>query len=190
MGTAEDLQAWVDQQYASQIASLEAWWDSSTHHGCFCGAGARCDTPVDGLDQLCQQHDNDYGAVGMSADAMWTADGFVATRDADYRLASNAASATTDATDYQQNLIWLFTTRYQIADGIIWYRQRLQEIEDAKRRFQEWLLSANTLSPEEAQAQLAQWEGYLEGQGVDRAETAAMVADAGFSPGTGDTQIA
>lgn len=186
-----DLQTYVDQTYASQIASLRQWWDSTTHHGCFCGAGARCDTPVDGLDQLCQQHDTDYGAAGVSADTMWTADGFVASRNADYALSTAAGSATTTATEYQQGLIWLFSTRYQIADGIIWYRQRLQELEEAKRRFRDWLLSASTLSPEEQRTQLAQWEGYLEGEGVQRWEVDAVVAETGFRPqGDAGTQIA
>jgi hypothetical protein len=186
MGMAEDLQAWCDQQYQSQVSQLQSWWNSGTHHGCFCGAGAQCDQPVDDLDQLCKQHDDDYGAVGASADTMWTAEGFVRTRDADYALASRAGSAATTNTEFRDRLVWLFSSRYEIADGIIWYRQRLQELEEVRRRFQEWLLSASSLPAAQQHQELEQWMTYLEGQGVDRYESQAMVAASGFTPADSD----
>ncbi|HEX9259372.1 MAG TPA: hypothetical protein VF855_07525 [Acidimicrobiales bacterium] len=181
MGVTEDLEAWFTAQYAGTVASAKQWYDSTTHHGSFCGAGTRGDTAVDGLDSCCAQHDANYGAVGASADDMWSADALARTRDADQALVDCAGGADTTDPDYRDNLIWLFSTRVTLADAVLWYRARLEELD----RMRQWLLS-DASSPEEPSDETrqgyAEWTRHLEGQDISRDEIEAVVREVGRDP--------
>jgi hypothetical protein len=162
MGWTEDLQAVFEQQYADAVAELRAWWDGNVHHGCFCGAGSRCDAPVDGLDVCCQQHDTDYSAVGQSADTMWTVDGFIDCQHADSALAACAAGADLKADDphsspdvegFRDHLIWLFSTRASIGAAMHAWRDRVKAVEDAWDVFTGYLTSqADSINAADPQA--------------------------------------
>ena len=69
---------------------MQAWWDGATKHGCWCGAGNRCEETKDGLDGCCKAHDLGYGAAGISADEMWDTNGFIQGKAADQALVACA----------------------------------------------------------------------------------------------------
>lgn len=185
MGVIDRVTTWAEQQYAATIASLRSWYDSGTHHGCFCGAGTLCAEPIDDLDRCCQQHDTDYGAAGVSADTMWEIpNGFVNARNADAALVACASGAATTNTEYQQNLIWLFGTRVEIADAMSAWLRTAQEIEDGLNRFRDWLgstVSSAGADSTEVQEGVAQYAANLTAQGAAPEEVAAVAAEHGAS---------
>jgi hypothetical protein len=153
MGALDDLQQIFQAEYAGQLSSWESWWNSNTKHGCFCGAGSQCDAPIDGLDSCCAQHDTDYGAVGVSADTMWSIEGIIATRHADRALASCAGSADVaaagtdhanpDPESYRGHLITLFNFRADVGDNLAALYDRYEQLHRAISDFGAYLLSSN-----------------------------------------------
>jgi hypothetical protein len=180
MSIDEQVEGYLARAWGGVIARLKAWYDETTHHGCFCGAGERGTAPIDELDACCQQHDLDYGSAGISADTMWSsADSFVVGRAADEALVRGAESAQTDNDVYRQGLIWLFDSRVEIADSILWYRQRLEQ-------FRDWLdaardrIAAEGTVPGDVAAEYAQYVAFLEGEGFESSDLVAAVTDAGL----------
>jgi hypothetical protein len=152
MGALDDLQTMFQSEYAAQLSSWESWWNSNTKHGCFCGAGSQCDSPIDGLDVCCSQHDEDYSAVGVSSDTMWSLDGIIATRHADRALAACAAGAdiklddphsNPNAEEYRPHLISLFNFRADVGDRLAALQERYEQIHRAIHDFGSYLLSSN-----------------------------------------------
>lgn len=182
MGAIERVRQWVAEQYESTINDLRAWYDNATHHGCFCGAGTRCHEAVDALDTCCSAHDAGYASAGISADVMWEVpDGWVKAIAADRALVACAQSAATDNTDYQHQLIWLFSTRVTIAETMAAWIHRAQEIEDGFHRLRDWLLSANTADLEQG---VAAYTATLTELGASHDEVAALVQE--HAPAGGD----
>jgi Phospholipase A2 len=183
MSIDAQVEGYVARAWGGVIARLKAWYDDTTHHGCFCGAGQRGTEPIDELDACCQRHDQDYEDAGISADTMWsTADAFVAGRAADEALVRCAESAQTDNDVYRQGLIWLFDSRVEIADSILWYRQRLEQFRDWLDAARERILAEGGVPPDIA-AEYAQYVAYLEGEGFESHDLVVAVADAGLDPG-------
>jgi hypothetical protein len=134
MGIREDLQ--------DHVETLKTEWDEFSYlrHGCFCGDGDDLDPDadpaqpwIDELDEACQQHDVDYGAVGYSFPWNFTPNGLIETAQADRDLADRAANATLrtdhpkshpDAEGFRQRLISLFSLK-------AWFGEQLKAARDA-----------------------------------------------------------
>jgi hypothetical protein len=182
MSIEEQVEAYVARAWGGVIAQLKAWYDETTHHGCFCGGGQRGTEPIDELDACCQQHDQDYGTAGIAAATMWsTADAFVAGRAADEALVRCAESAQTDNDVYRQGLIWIFDSRVEIADSILWYRQRLEQFRDWLDAARDRIYAEGTV-PGDVAAEYAQYVAYLQGEGFESQDLVAAVTDAGIDP--------
>lgn len=182
MGVAERVQQWFHDAYGTVAAELRAQWDSMTTHGCWCGAGNRCEETSDGLDGCCKQHDHSYESAGISADLMWSAEGFVRGKDADTALVACAASNETTDSGYRDRLLALFNTRLHIAGVIEGWYEAARQAEEGVEGFRRWLRQHATLSQVD-RAELQQYEEYLGGLGVGADEVQAVVADAGLPPG-------
>jgi hypothetical protein len=190
----EQVDAYIARAWSHVIEELRAWYDNTTHHGCFCGAGQRGTEPVDGLDTCCQTHDNEYATAGISADSMWwPPDSYVAGRQADLNLVNCATSAVTENDVYRERLIWLFSRRVDIADSVLWYRDRLKQFNDWLQSVTPRLLADGSVPPDVA-AEYAQYVAYLEGEGIEHEDLTVAVADAGLdaaaldaAAGTGGT---
>jgi hypothetical protein len=92
-----------------------------------------------------------------------------------------ANSATTTDPDYRDNLIWLFSTRVTMADAVLWYRGRLEDID----RLRQWLLSDASSADEpseETRQGYAQWASYLRDQEISTDEIEAVVRETGRDP--------
>jgi Phospholipase A2 len=179
MGVQQQLDAYLQRIYGSTIGSWRAWYEANTHHGCFCGAGARCSEPVDGLDRCCAAHDAGYDAQGIAAEVMWTADGFVLGRQADVDLVVCAQSTDTTAEEFRQHLIQLFSWRVGVADALLWYRAKLEE-------FSRWLDGALSANDPAAVDGYAWWvDSFGSEAGIDATEVAAITRDLGHEPPTG-----
>ena len=50
MGVEERIEQWFSGAYATIASELRAQWDSMTTHGCWCGAGNRCQEESDELE--------------------------------------------------------------------------------------------------------------------------------------------
>jgi len=178
----EQVDAYVARAWGHVIEELRQWYDTTTHHGCFCGAGERGTEPVDELDTCCQTHDKEYGDAGINADTMWwPPDSYVAGRQADLNLVNCAQSAATDNDVYQERLIWLFSRRVDIADAVLWYRDRLKRFGDWLESIRPRILADGTV-PADVAAEYAQYVAYLEGEGIEADDLAVAVADAGLDP--------
>ena len=180
----EQVDAYVARAWGHVIEELREWYETTTHHGCFCGAGQRGTEPVDELDTCCQTHDEEYGAAGIAADSMWwPPDSYVLGRQADLNLVNCAQAAATENDVYRDRLIWLFSRRVDIADAVLWYQDRLE-------RFRDWLESvrprilAEGVVPADVAAEYAEYVAYLEGEGIEGGDLAVAVADAGLDPST------
>lgn len=193
MGWREDLQAAFEAQYRSTVNELKAWFDSNTRHGCFCGAGADCTTPIDGLDQCCAQHDADYGSLGYSFETMWSLEALIDTRFADEALARCAAGATLadpgtehaneDPETYRGRLIWLFETRASIGETLHTWRERFRALQN----FRDWLLSSSQqlqYGDPDAVSGTQQHIDHLRALGVDEYEIRTEIAAVGIDPNT------
>ncbi len=177
MGAIERVKAWVDGQYSSTIGSLRSFWDEHTHHGCFCGAGTRCHDAVDELDRCCAQHDAGYQDAGMSADLMWQVpDGFTKTLAADTKLVECAGRASTWNTEYQHQLIYVFSTRVQISSAISEWLRMAHEAEKRLNRLRDWLTNA-VAQGDAIDEGVASHTTELASLGVSGDEVAAIVAE-------------
>ena len=184
MGAIERVQQWVHDQYSSAISELKSWYDEATHHGCFCGAGTRCQDAVDALDSCCAAHDAGYTAAGISADVMWEVpNGWVLAIRADSDLVACAGGAHTDNTGYQQQLIWLFSRRVEIASVMQTWIERAEEIERGFDRLRDWLLSAAPTGTELTEGVAAHTASLTE-MGAAHDEVAALVTEHAPTDGT------
>ena len=189
MGAIERVRKWFEDQYRAQVAEMEAWWDGATKHGCWCGAGNRCEEEQDGLDGCCHAHDLAYGAAGISADEMWDVNGFIRGKSADQALVDCAGGSDTTDAQYQSHLIALFSTRIQIAEVLESWMEQAARIEEEIDSFRKWLREhAPTLRADASEVQ--QYRDYLGGLGADAEEIDAEIASAGSGDGGGDTALA
>src|SRR5262245_22820233 len=134
----------IQEDLRSQIDTLRSEWEALNYlrHGCFCGEGEDADAGreppwIDGLDECCKRHDDDYGALGHSRATMFTIAGMIDTIEADRRLAECAASADVvsddpkshpDAEGFRQRLIYFFELK-------AWFGEQFKALQDAN----EWL---------------------------------------------------
>lgn len=180
MSIDEQLEAYLYRVWGEVIDQLRQWYDDATHHGCFCGAGQRGTEPVDELDGCCQRHDQEYQEAGIAAETMWSSpDAFVAGRQADVNLVNCASAAATDADVYREALIGLFSRRVDIADAVLWYRDRLEKFRGWLGAARERLLADGTVPPDIA-AEYAQYVAYLEAEGIEGGDLVAAVEDTGL----------
>ena len=169
-GTGFDAGMGIHDDLRQHIDGMKTEWAelSNLRHGCLCGEGSQGTVPIDGLDRCCEQHDADYGAVGHSADTMFTIDGLIKTAPADRALAACAGSADIvtdhefshpDPEGFRQRLIALFDLRAwfgeQLAaaqaagefmgdiyqDASTWVDDVIDGAADAIEAFKEWLRS-------------------------------------------------
>jgi hypothetical protein len=180
MGAADRVRKWFEDQYRAQVADLEAWWNENTQHGCWCGAGNRCEEEQDGLDSCCKAHDNGYGDAGISADAMWDVNGFIRGKVADQALVACARSSDTTDPDYQSRLIALFQTRVEIAEVLETWFAAAERIEQEVDGFRRWLEeNASRLTADASDVQ--QYREYLGGLGADTEEIESEIRSASLS---------
>jgi hypothetical protein len=190
MGALERVRKWFEDQYDAQVAEMQAWWDGATKHGCFCGAGNRCDEPEDGLDGCCQAHDAAYGAANISADAMWDVNGFIAGKAADIALIECAGSNDSTDAEYQAHLIAMFSARVQIADVLETWTKQARQIEEEIDSFRRWL-SEHAPSLRADASDVQQYREYLGGLGAESDEIESEIASASLSgDGGGGTALA
>ena len=183
MGVADRVRKWFQDQYDQQCADLRAWWDGATKHGCWCGAGNRCEETKDGLDGCCKAHDLGYGSAGISAEEMWDVNGFIAGKSADQALVDCAGSSDSTDPEYQSQLISLFTARIQIAEVLETWLEQAQKIEDEIDSFRRWLgENASRLTADASDVQ--QYRDYLGGLGAETQEIESEIAAAPL-PGDG-----
>ncbi len=168
MSIQGQIQQWVRAQHGTALGDAQTWWRDATHHGCFCGAGSDCNTPVDGLDECCKAHDEAYGNVGLNANNMWDfPDGFTKARQADADLVACAGSAQTNETVYKEALVKTFEARVMIADAILRWQA-----------FERWLLAeAPQQTPDQRRQSWATLAGDLTSIGVTNDELYAAMAD-------------
>jgi len=189
-----DLTEWMQQHYGATVADLSGWWANQTRHGCFCGAGTRCQEAIDGLDRLCAAHDDAYRAVGVSGDDlafMFSCEGLMLTVEADTALATGAESAdlkaddphsAPDVEDYRRNLVWLFSTRATIGATL----RRVRDAIEGFRKFladgaSQWIL-ADAATPESVVTGFRQHVAYLESLGVGSEQAAGVAQEFGVDP--------
>lgn len=189
MGAVERVRKWFEDQYRAQVADLEAWWNGATQHGCWCGAGNRCEEEQDGLDSCCKAHDNAYGDAGISADAMWDVNGFIAGKGADQALVACAGSSDTTDPDYQSQLIGLFSARVEIAQVLETWFETAARIEEEVDSFRRWLQeNAGRLTADASDVQ--QYREYLGGLGADSEEVESEISAQLTGDGGGGTALA
>jgi hypothetical protein len=184
MSIEAQVETYIARAWGHVIDELRQWWESTIHHGCFCGPGGQRGEVVDELDGCCQVHDEEYGQAGISADTMWwPPDAYVAGRQADANLVACAQNAATDNDIYRDRLIWLFSRRIDIADAVVWYRARLEEFRDWLGSIRERVVAEGGLPPDLA-ADYEQYVAYLTAEGMESDDLVAAIDDAGLDPGT------
>jgi hypothetical protein len=105
--TLAQWEDWLQQQFGGEIARLKSMFEEH-RYGCWCGPGNRCNEIEDDIDSCCHQHDQAYGAVGVTSEdpppsgyvSMWTADGFKRTKSADAALVACVTATAFDSHFY------------------------------------------------------------------------------------------